>query len=69
MADKIRKPVPKTQREISISQQIPLLDNPNSAVLPLPVFQNPENPATAKIYRQIKSLLKEKQKNPTQSDW
>ena len=47
----IRKPVPKTQREISISQQTPLLDNPNSAVIPLPEFQNPENPATAKIYR------------------
>lgn len=47
----IRKPVPKTQREISIAQQTPLLDNPNSAVLPLPVFQNPENPATAKAYR------------------
>jgi len=51
MADKIRKPVPKTQREISISQQSPLLDNPNSSVVPLPVFQNPENPATAKNYR------------------
>ena len=51
MADKIRKPVPKTQREISISQQTPLLDNPNNSVIPLPVFQNPENPATAKNYR------------------
>jgi len=51
MADKIRKPVPKTQREISISQQSPLLDNPNSSVVPLPVFQNPENPATVKNYR------------------
>ena len=51
MADKIRKPVPKNQREISISQQTPLLDNPNSAVIPLPEFQNPENPATAKNYR------------------
>ena len=47
----IRKPVPKTQREISISQQTPSLDNPNNAVTPLPVFQNPENPATAKNYR------------------
>lgn len=47
----IRKPVPKTQREISIAQQSPLLNNPNNAVLPLPVFQNPENPATAKNYR------------------
>jgi len=47
----IRKPVPKTQREISIAQQTPLLDNPNNAVVPLPVFQNPENPATAKSYR------------------
>ena len=51
MADKIRKPVPKNQREISISQQTPLLDNPNSAVVPLPVFANQNDPATAKNYR------------------
>jgi hypothetical protein len=51
MADKIRKPVPKNQREISISQQEPLLDNPNSAVVPLPVFANENDPATAKNYR------------------
>lgn len=51
MADKIRKPVPKNQREISISQQTPLLDNPNSSVVPLPVFANEINPATAKNYR------------------
>jgi hypothetical protein len=50
MADKIRKPVPKNQREIAISQQTPFLDNPNSAVVPLPVFQI-KNPATAKNYR------------------
>jgi len=47
----IRKPVPKTQREISISQQTPLENNPNSAVLPLPVFQNPQDTATAKNFR------------------
>ena len=51
MADKIRKPVPKNQREISISQQTPLLDNPNDAVVPLPVFANPNDTATAKNYR------------------
>ena len=51
MANKIRKPVPKNQREISISQQTPLLDNPNNAVVPLPVFANQNNPATAKAYR------------------
>lgn len=51
MADKIRKPVPKNQREISISQQDPFLDNPNSAVVPLPVFANQNDPATAKAYR------------------
>jgi len=51
MADKIRKPVPKNQREISISQQDPLLDNPNNAITPLPVFANQNNPATAKVYR------------------
>jgi hypothetical protein len=47
----IRKPVPKNQREISISQQEPLLDNPNNAVVPLPVFANQNDPATAKNYR------------------
>ena len=47
----IRKPVPKTQREISISQQTPLENNPNIAVLPLPVFQNPQDTATAKNFR------------------
>ena len=51
MADKIRKPVPKNQREISISQQTPLLDNPNNAVVSLPVFQNPQDTATAKNFR------------------
>jgi hypothetical protein len=51
MADKIRKPVPKNQREISISQQTPLLDNPNDAIVPLPVFANQNDPATAKNYR------------------
>jgi hypothetical protein len=51
MADKIRKPVPKNQREISISLQDPLLDNPNNAVAPLPVFQNATDPATAKNFR------------------
>jgi hypothetical protein len=51
MADKIRKPVPKNQREIAISQQTPSFQDPNAAVVPLPVFQNPTNPATAKNYR------------------
>lgn len=51
MADKIRKPVPKNQREISISEQNALLGNPNAAVTPLPVFKNETDPATAKNYR------------------
>lgn len=51
MADKIRKPVPKNQRELSISEQNALLSNPNDAVTPLPVFKNETNPATAKNYR------------------
>jgi hypothetical protein len=51
MADQIRKPVPKNQREISISQQSPILDDPNLAVVPLPVFQNATDPATAKNFR------------------
>lgn len=51
MADKIRKPVPKNQREIAISQQTPSLNDPNLAVAPLPVFQNATDPATAKNFR------------------
>lgn len=51
MADKIRKPVPKNQRELSISEQNALLQNPNAAITPLPVFKNETNPATAKNYR------------------
>ena len=47
----IRKPIPKNQREISISQQEPLLDNPNSAVIPLPQFANPNDTATANNFR------------------
>ena len=58
MADKIRKPVPKNQREISISQQTPLSDNPNNAVIPLPVFANQNDPATAKTYRAQQISLK-----------
>ena len=51
MADQIRKPVPKNQREIAISQQTPSLNDPNLAVAPLPVFQNSTDPATAKNFR------------------
>lgn len=51
MADQIRKPVPKNQREIAISQQTPSLNDPNLAVAPLPVFQNATDPATAKNFR------------------
>jgi hypothetical protein len=58
MADKIRKPVPKNQREISISQQDPLSSNPNSGVIPLPVFANQTNPATAKTFRAQQISLK-----------
>jgi hypothetical protein len=58
MADKIRKPVPKNQREISISQQDPLSSNPNSGVIPLPVFANQNDPATAKTYRAQQISLK-----------
>jgi hypothetical protein len=58
MADKIRKPVPKNQREISISQQDPFSSNPNSGVIPLPVFANQTNPATAKTFRAQQISLK-----------
>ena len=51
MANEIRKPVPKNQRQLSIQQQDPLLENPNSAVTPLPQFQNNPNPAVDNAFR------------------
>lgn len=51
MANEIRKPVPKNQRQLSIQQQDPSLENPNNAVTPLPQFQNNPNPATDKAFR------------------
>lgn len=51
MADKIRKPVPKNQRQVSIDQQNSLLENPNSAVTPLPVFRDTTDPATMNAFR------------------
>jgi hypothetical protein len=51
MANEIRKPVPKNQRQLSIQQQDPLLENPNSAVTPLPQFQNNPNPAVNNAFR------------------
>jgi len=59
MADNIRKPIPKNQRDISISKQDPLLENPNSSVTPLPRFINPNDPATAKAYRAQQITLKD----------
>lgn len=58
MADQIRKPVPKNQRQISIDQQSPLLENPNSAVTPLPVFKDTTDPATMNAYRAEQISLK-----------
>jgi len=51
MADNIRKPIPKNQRQLSIQQQDPLLENPNSAVTPLPQFVNPNTPPQNNTYR------------------
>ena len=51
MANEIRNPVPKNQRQLSIQQQDPLLENPNSAVTPLPQFQNYPNPAVNNAFR------------------
>lgn len=51
MADNIRKPIPKNQRQLSIQQQDPLLENPNSAVTPLPQFVNPNTPPQNNAYR------------------
>ena len=51
MADNIRKPIPKNQRQLSIQQQDPLLENPNSVVTPLPQFVNPNTPPQNNAYR------------------
>jgi hypothetical protein len=58
MADQIRKPVPKNQRQISVDLQDPLLENPNSAVIPLPQFKNTTDPATMNNYRAQEISLK-----------
>jgi len=58
MADQIRKPVPKNQRQISVDLQDPLLENPNSAVIPLPQFKNTTDPATMNNYRAQQLSLK-----------
>ncbi len=55
---KIRKPVPKSQREISISKQEPLLENPNNFSTPLPVFVSQNDTATAKNYRALETSTK-----------
>jgi len=58
MADQIRKPVPKNQRQISVDLQDPLLENPNSAVIPLPQFKNNTDPAIMNNYRAQEISLK-----------
>lgn len=55
---KIRKPVPKNQRDISIEQQQPFLDNPNNGVTPLPQFVNQTDTATANTFRANELSLK-----------
>ncbi len=54
MADKVRKPVPKTQYEISTDLNTAYdqnTGNPNDAVIPLPKFKNPTNPETVNSFR------------------
>lgn len=54
MANKVRKPVPKNQREIATSLQTPsspALGNPNDAAIIQPQFTDQNNPATAKEFR------------------
>ena len=58
MADQIRKPIPKNQRQISVDLQDPLLENPNSAVIPLPQFKNNTDPAIMNNYRAQEISLK-----------
>ena len=51
MADSIKKPIPKNQRELSISRQDTLTSNPNNAVTPLPQFVNPNTPPENTTFR------------------
>lgn len=54
MANRVKKPVPKSQRELSTSLQTAAIEqqgNPNSAVLPLPSVQNFVDPAKSTAYR------------------
>ena len=54
MANKVKKPVPKSQREISTSLQNPSIEsqgNPNSGVLPLPSVQTVNSTAQSTAYR------------------
>lgn len=69
MANKVKKPVPKSQREISTSLQNPTLESqgtPNSSVLPLPSVQNKVDPAQSTAYRGEQIAVKDdKTKAPT----
>lgn len=54
MAGKVRKPVPKNQREISTGLHEPFdaaVGNPNNGITPLPQFVNQNNPATRNTFR------------------
>jgi hypothetical protein len=54
MAGKVRKPVPKNQREISTGLHQPFdtaLGNPNDGITPLPHFVDQTNPATRNTFR------------------
>ena len=55
---KVRKPVPKNQRDISIEQQQSFLDNPNDGITPLPQFVNQTDTATANTFRAYELSLK-----------
>ena len=69
MANKVKKPVPKSQREISTSLQNPALESqgtPNNSVLPLPSVQNKVDPAQSTAYRGEQIAVKDdKTKAPT----
>jgi hypothetical protein len=64
MADNIRKPIPKNQREISISKQDALLSNPNEGITPLPQFVNPNTPPQNTTYRANQISVKDDTTKP-----
>lgn len=64
MADNLKKPIPKNQREISISKQKALTENPNNSITPLPQFVNPNTPPENTTYRANQLSVKGDEEKP-----